>query len=128
MERANGVISDTVRAYANGRKDDWDSHLPLAEFAINNSASSLDDGLTPFVIDRGEHPRLPLSPPLDDSTAGETPLGYARRMREVEATVHELLAPAQAEQKAKLDAGRVDTVFTVLRSAHKGAAGRRRHW
>ena len=65
-----------LRAYANGRKDDWDSHLPLAEFAINNSgsASSLDDGLTPFFIDRGAHPRLPLSPPPDDSTAGETPL------------------------------------------------------
>ena len=53
VERANGVISDTLRAYANGRKDDWDSHLPLAEFAINNSASSLDDGLTqtPLFID-----------------------------------------------------------------------------
>ena len=34
-------------------------------------------------------------------------------MREVEATVRELLAAARAEQKAKLDAGRVDTVFTV---------------
>ena len=43
MERANGVISDTLRAYANGRKDDLDSHLTvtLAEFAINNAASTL---------------------------------------------------------------------------------------
>ena len=40
VERANGVISDTLRAYANGRKDDWDSHLPLAVFAINNAAST----------------------------------------------------------------------------------------
>jgi hypothetical protein len=24
VERANCVISDTLRAYANGRKDDWD--------------------------------------------------------------------------------------------------------
>ena len=40
--------------------------------------------------------------------------GYARRMHEIEATVGELLAAAQAEQKAKLDAGRVtDTFFTV---------------
>ena len=25
VERANCVINDTLRAYANGRKDDWDS-------------------------------------------------------------------------------------------------------
>jgi hypothetical protein len=34
-------------------------------------------------------------------------------MHEIEATVRELLAAAQAERKAKLDAGRVDTVFAV---------------
>ena len=37
VDRANGVISDTLRAYANGRKDDWDSRLPLAVFAVNNT-------------------------------------------------------------------------------------------
>jgi hypothetical protein len=46
-----------LRAYANGRKDDWDRQLPLAVFAINNAASTLGDGLTPFFIDRGAHPR-----------------------------------------------------------------------
>ena len=114
VERANGVISDTLRAYANARKDDWDRQLPLAEFAINNAASTLDDeGMTPFFIDRGAHPRLPLSPPQDDSTPRETPDQYARRMRGIEATVRELLAAAQATRKAKLDASRVDTVFKV---------------
>ena len=100
VERANGVISDTLRAYANGRKDDWDSHLTLAEFAIDNAASTLGDNLTPFFIDRGAHPRLPLSPPHDDRIAGESPAHYAQRMRAIEATVRELLAAAQAERKA----------------------------
>ena len=117
VERANGVISDTLRAYANGRKDDRDLHLMLAEFAINNAASTLGDGLTPFFIDRGAHPRLPLSPPQPsptaDSPAGDSPALYAERMRRLETTVRELLAAAQAERKAKLDAGRVDTVFRV---------------
>jgi hypothetical protein len=49
--------SDTLRAFANGRKDDWDSHLPLAVFAINNAMSTLGGDLTPFFIDRGAHPR-----------------------------------------------------------------------
>ena len=87
VERANGVISDTLRAYANGRKDDWDSHFTLAEFAFNNAASTLGDTLTPFFIDRGAHPRLPLSPPQDDRTAGESPAHYEQRMRAMEATV-----------------------------------------
>ncbi len=34
-------------------------------------------------------------------------------MLAMEVTVRELLAAAQAERKAKLDAGRVDTVFKV---------------
>ena len=75
--------------------------------------STPGDDLTPFFIDRGAHPRLPLSPPHDDRTAGESPAHYAQRMRAMEATVRELLAAAQAERKAKLDAGRVDTVFKV---------------
>ena len=113
MERANGVISNTLRAYANGRKDDrdWDSHLTMAESATNNAASTLDDDLTKFFIDRGTHPRLPLSPPHDDRTADQSPAHYAQRMQAMEATVRELPAAVQAERKAKLDAGRVDTVF-----------------
>jgi hypothetical protein len=54
VERASGLIGDTLRAFANGRKDDsdWDWQLPLAVFAINNAASTvtLDDGFTPFFI------------------------------------------------------------------------------
>ena len=34
-------------------------------------------------------------------------------MRAMDETVRELLAAAQAERKAKLDAGRIDTVFKV---------------
>ncbi len=122
-ERADGVVSDALRAYADGRKDDRDAHLPLAALAINSAASTLGGDLTPFFIDRGAHPRLPLSPSRVDSAAGEPPAAaaaaaaaaarYAQRMRALEATVRELLAAAQAERRATLDAGRVDTAFKV---------------
>ncbi len=52
------------------------------------------------------------APPVD-SIGGESPALYARRMHAMELTVRELLAAAQQERKAKLDAGRVDTVFKV---------------
>ena len=68
-------------------------------FAINNAASTLGDGLAPFFIDRGAHPRLPLTAPTAGPDA-ESPALYARRMRALELTVRELLAAAQQERKA----------------------------
>ena len=41
VEWASGVISETLQAYANGRKEDWDDHLPLAVFAIHSAESTL---------------------------------------------------------------------------------------
>jgi hypothetical protein len=64
-QRVNGVLGDTLRAFANGRRDDWDVWLPYAVFAIKNAASTLGGDLTiltPFFIDRGQHPRLPPRP------------------------------------------------------------------
>ncbi len=81
----------------------------------------------------GLHPsrltRLPPPPPA----AGEHPAIYAQLMRTLEATVRELLAAVQAERKAKLDAGRVDTVFKVgdrmlVWTRDPGAARRLQHW
>ncbi len=77
VERANSVVSDTLRAFTNGSKDDWDDHLPLTVFAINNAALILGGNLTPFFVDLCAHPRLPLSPPRDDLAAGESPAHYA---------------------------------------------------
>ena len=101
IERANGVVGDTLRAFSNGRRDDWDVHLPFAAFAINNAASPLNGGLTPFFIDRGAHPRLPLSaaPQAGIGGVGETPAGYAARMKAIETEVRELILAAQQARK-----------------------------
>ncbi len=58
-ERVIGVLGHTLRAFANGRKDDWDVWLPYAIFAINNAALTLGGELTPFFIDRGLLHRMP---------------------------------------------------------------------
>ena len=68
--------------------------------------------LTPCFIDRGQHPRLPLSLP-DPRAAGEPPAAYATRMKALEQEVRALLYAAQQERKAALDRGRVDTTFQV---------------
>ena len=59
-------------------------------------------------------PHQPLAVAAAASRRGSTPNGCARpRARAAELSVRELLAAAQRERKAKLDAGRVDTVFKV---------------
>ncbi len=142
VERANGVIGDTLRAYANGRKDDLSRCSPSrmrppprrrAHALIHRQGAA--SASAPAAVRPARRQR----PGRD--TGG--------RMRELTLTVRALLAAAQQERKAKRDAGRVDTVFKVgdrvllrtkellgdlvlLRSRKdQGAARRRRrrrHW
>ena len=105
------MLGHTLRAFANGRKDDWDAWLPYAVFAINNAASTLRDDLTLFFIDRAQHPRFPLTLP-DLLAAGEPPAAYATLMKALEQEVLALHA-AQQERKEALDRGRVDTTFQL---------------
>jgi hypothetical protein len=58
LERANGFISDTLRAYSNDSKDHWDLQLPFAALAINNAASALGNGPEPLFIARGSGAHL----------------------------------------------------------------------
>ena len=56
VERVNGVIADVLRLFTCERCDDWPDLVPLVDFAINDSASSLGSGYMPFYADRGQHP------------------------------------------------------------------------
>ena len=113
VERANGVIGDTLQAYANSSKDDWDKQLPLAEFAVNSTASTL--GRRRTFASSSIAPCIPACSCWhhSDHAAHESPSQYTQRMRSIEATVLELLATTKAASKAKLDTRRVDTVFKV---------------
>ena len=61
VERVNWVVADLLRAFANDRQDDWPLLTPLVEFAINDVASPLCTGFTPFYAFHGQHPRRPLT-------------------------------------------------------------------
>ena len=112
VERMNGVLGDTLRAYSNLRRDDWDQWVPYVYFAINNAPSVLGGSLSPFYIDRGEHPRLPLSFP-DTRAQPEDPVEYSRRMKGLVEEVRGLLVEAQAQRKRRLDPHRVATSFQL---------------
>ena len=113
-ERVNGVIADVLRSFVSERQDDWPALLPLVEFAINDSASPLGTGCTPFYADRGQHPRRPLSTPLDPSASPPSSgSAVAQLMDQVTGEVRALLQEHQDRRKAALDQRRRDVTFEV---------------
>ena len=57
-ERMNRVLEDNLRHYVAPNQEDWDEHLPWAEFAMNNSFNkSIQD--TPFRVVYGKDPDHP---------------------------------------------------------------------
>jgi hypothetical protein len=58
-ERMNRVLEDMLRHYVDPTQTDWDEHLPMAEFAVNNAYNESVKA-TPFFLNYGEHPRTPL--------------------------------------------------------------------
>lgn len=67
-ERINRILGEMLRHYTNFKYDDWDMHLPLCEFAHNNSYSSAI-GMTPFFACYGKHPRTPMNAVMDAAIA-----------------------------------------------------------
>ena len=59
-ERVNRVLEDMLRMYVSSNQTDWDTKLSCAEFAINN-ADHESTGTTPFMLNYGHHPYLPVT-------------------------------------------------------------------
>ena len=54
-ERTNRVLEDMLRHYVSPTHHDWDEHLDMAEFAINDAwHESVQE--TPFMLNHGQHP------------------------------------------------------------------------
>ena len=54
-EKTNDVVETTLRLFAEFGEQDWDRHLPMVEFTINNSVNA-STGFTPFYLAAGYHP------------------------------------------------------------------------
>ena len=99
VERVNSVIADVLRSSAGERADDWPTHVPLVEFAINDSAS---DRLHALLRRRRPAPRRPLtlSGAPDPAGSGEA---AAQLMGRVTAQVRALLQERQDRRNKELD-------------------------
>ena len=109
-ERANRVLEEMLRQYVSPNHDDWDEHLDMAEFAINDAwQESVKE--TPFMLNYGQHPLKFLSlqthshVPAAEEFAESLSLGTQR--------AKDCLQQAQQRQKAYADRGRREVTFDV---------------
>src|SRR6185312_13551201 len=58
-ERVNRVLEEMLRAYVSFEQNDWHQHLGAAEIAIN-SGKHASTGYSPFYLNHGFEPSLPL--------------------------------------------------------------------
>lgn len=58
-ERANRTLEEVLRHFVSPRQDNWDEHLALAEFAINDSVNP-STGYTPFYLAYGQEVQHPI--------------------------------------------------------------------
>jgi hypothetical protein len=72
-ERTNMVMEDVLRCYANANQYEWDTFLPMAEFAMNNAPSETTK-FTPFLLNYGVHPRHPAIAKLTKMTCNNISL------------------------------------------------------
>ena len=60
-ERTNQTLEQYIRVYCNYQQDNWDSLLPLTEFAYNNTPSAMT-GISLFFANKGYHPSITVHP------------------------------------------------------------------
>ena len=119
-ERMNRILQDYLQCFVNPLRDNWDSLLGLAEYAINNSVN-VSTGYTPFFLNTGRHPLNPLilkEQPISKRDRGEnTGLpaldALLRNISQAISNAKKCIQAAQARQKAYVDKRRRDLILQV---------------
>jgi hypothetical protein len=111
-ERTNRTMEEVLRAFTHPRQDDWDLHLSMCEFAINNSISP-STGTTPFYANYARNPITPidLSIPALASVPAATEL--KDHLTDIVATVKARLQEAQERQTHYANLRRRDISYSV---------------
>jgi hypothetical protein len=107
----NRVLEDMLRHYIDPSQTDWDQHLSIAEFAINNA---YHEGMkaTPFWLNNFKHPRTPLSLHLKSPTSVEA-RQLADRLVDDLKIAKQSLRSAQQRQATQADKRRRKLEFKV---------------
>ena len=109
-EIMNRYLQDMLRHYVSPRQDDWDQHLPAAEFAVNNAWHPTLKN-TPFWLNYGQHPLTPVTLGTEHVVPSATAFVHDLELHIKEAK--KFLQAAQERQKACADKHRREVSFQV---------------
>ena len=112
-ERANRSIKSILLQLTADHGRDWVRHLPLLEFAYNNSVHAAT-GFSAFFLCHGRHPRLPTT--LTSSFPPETSdhaNAFAARVSSTIATARKRILAAQERMCVQADRSRRPHTFAV---------------
>jgi hypothetical protein len=103
-ERMNQTVEQYIRIYCSYQQDDWDSLLPLAEFALNN-APNASTGISPFYANKGYDPLLAINPELN--VANTYARDYVVDLHGLHEFLREQITSAQSTYKETADRKRI---------------------
>lgn len=112
-ENHNRVMQDMLRAFVSERRSDWDLKLAALEIAFNSSRNETT-GCTPFELDIGMQPRLPIDLAAQNGHRTVTSLSqFISDWDETWAAAHKNIQRSQAQQKRSADQSRRDEQYQV---------------
>ena len=110
-ERANRTLEEGLRSYVSLKHDDWDEYLPLLEFAVNSSEAA-STRATPFYLNYGENPRMPMDYLNPDSNVEEVQRLLINAQDQLKIARTEIVK-AQESQSRNANKKRRDVTFEV---------------
>ena len=114
-ERMNRAVEETLRHYVSYRQDDWDLLLPCAQFAINNEwQDSIQT--TPFFLNYGYHPTLPVDLRMSSSALADS---FLHEKQSLVRAGGKPFAQAMARLNEQHLSGLVATARTFLHAARQ---------
>ena len=98
-EKENDIIENCIRSFTNYQQDDWNEFLPDFELAIN-AAISDTTGLSPYLLDTGWEPFIPLSitREIQDIPKDKTAKELIEKLDRIKTQTQLLFAQAQERQ------------------------------
>jgi transposase InsO family protein len=109
-ERTIQVLKDVLRAFVGPHQSDWDTWLPLAQFAVNNSFHE-SIANTPFFVNYGMHPRTPMTVNLPTEAPEAT--DFVNHIQSCVQRASEAMERAQERMARYANKSRRDARFTV---------------
>ena len=111
-ERTNRILEEMLRHYVCAQHDDWDQHLGMAEFAVNNAWQESTKH-TPFYLNYGRHPLTPMANQLPRTPRNPAALDWLKEVQAALSRARQCLNAARDRQKMLADKRRSDVSFSV---------------